>query len=156
MSIVDISRKKDVLRTAKASGRIMLHPGTLNRIKNGEVAKGDALEIARAASLLSVKNVPHTIPHCHPIPITSVAVDFIFGGGEGDEDSGSERGYIEVAVTVSAFSKTGVEIEALSGVMCALLTLFDVVKTYEKEDSMYPTMRIYDIKVVKKEKINMN
>ena len=140
--MVDISDKKDVSRTAVAVGRIKLSRRSLEAIQYRIVKKGDALETARVAGILAVKNTPSIIPHCHPIPVQSVKIDFT------QEDDG-----IECRCTVSAIYKTGVEMEALTGVSAALLTVWDMVKYLEKdENGQYPGTAIEGIRVVSKTK----
>ena len=140
--MVDISGKGDVVREAVASGKIYLRPATLTAIREGTVVKGNVLATARVAATLSVKNTPNLIPMCHSIPVSSVAVDFT----EGD-------GFIEALVRVKCFGKTGVEMEALVGVSVALLTVWDMVKSAEKDaDGQYPVTCIQEIRVMEKHK----
>jgi cyclic pyranopterin phosphate synthase len=140
--MVDISGKSDVTREAVASGRIYLKPETLAAIRNGTVVKGNVLATARVAATMAVKNTATIIPMCHPIPISSITVDF----SDGD-------GYIEATVVVKMTGKTGVEMEALTGVSVALLTVWDMVKSAEKDkDGQYPVTRITDVRVVEKKK----
>lgn len=144
MGMVDVSEKEMVSRKAIAEARIILSKRSLDSIKNKNVKKGDVLTFAEAAGLLAVKNVPETIPHCHPIPITSVSIDFEI-----------EENDILCRCTVEAVYKTGVEMEALAGATTALLTIWDTVKYLEKdEDGQYPETRITDIRVVEKRKGN--
>ncbi|PKL63724.1 MAG: cyclic pyranopterin monophosphate synthase MoaC [Methanomicrobiales archaeon HGW-Methanomicrobiales-3] len=140
--MVDISAKSDVTREAIAAGKIYLRPETLAAIWGGTVVKGNVLATARVAATMAVKNTSNLIPMCHPIPISSVAVDF----AEGD-------GFIEARVTVKMTGKTGVEMEALTGISLALLTIWDMVKSAEKDSSgQYPVTAITDIRVVEKKK----
>ena len=140
--MVDISGKGDVTREAVAAGKIYLRPETLAAIREGTVVKGNVLATARVAATLAVKNTSNLIPMCHPIPISLVAVDFT----EGD-------GFIEAMVIVKMTGKTGVEMEALTGVSIALLTVWDMVKSAEKDkDGQYPVTRITDVRVVEKKK----
>jgi cyclic pyranopterin monophosphate synthase len=140
--MVDISAKREVVREAVAVGKIFLKPGTMHAIREGTVVKGNVLSTARVAATLSVKNTPSLIPMCHSIPISAIAVDF----SEGD-------GFIEAMVRVKSAGKTGVEMEALVGVSVALLTVWDMVKSAEKDaDGQYPVTRIQDIRVVEKRK----
>jgi cyclic pyranopterin phosphate synthase len=140
--MVDISTKKDVIRQAAAVGKIFLKPETLTAIQEGTVVKGNVLSTARVAATLSVKNTPALIPMCHSIPISAIEVDF----EEGD-------GFIEVMVRVKSAGKTGVEMEALVGVSVALLTVWDMVKSAEKDaDGQYPVTCIQDIRVIEKKK----
>jgi cyclic pyranopterin phosphate synthase len=139
---VDISGKPEVVREATAAGKIYLRPGTLTAIREGKVVKGNVLATARVAATLAVKNTATIIPMCHTIPISSISVDFTDGDG-----------YIETTVVVKMTGKTGVEMEALTGVSVALLTVWDMVKSAEKDkDGHYPVTRIDDIRVLAKKK----
>ncbi|WP_321506997.1 cyclic pyranopterin monophosphate synthase MoaC [uncultured Methanoregula sp.] len=141
-AMVDISGKGDVAREATASGKIYLRPETLAAIREGTVVKGNVLATARVAATLAVKNTATIIPMCHPIPISSIAVDFT-----------DHEGYIEATVVVKMTGRTGVEMEALTGVSVALLTVWDMVKSAEKDkDGQYPVTRIENIRVVEKKK----
>jgi cyclic pyranopterin phosphate synthase len=138
--MVDISAKNDVIREAAAAGKIFLKPETMKAIREGTVVKGNVLSTARVAATLSVKNTPSLIPMCHSIPISAITVDFF----EGD-------GFIESTVRVKSTGKTGVEMEALVGVSIALLTVWDMVKSAEKDaDGQYPVTCIQDIRVIEK------
>lgn len=140
--MVDISGKGDVTREAVAAGKIYLRQETLKAIREGTVVKGNVLATARVAATLAVKNTSNLIPMCHPIPISSITVDFTDG-----------EGYIETTVVVKMTGKTGVEMEALTGVSVALLTIWDMVKSAEKDkDGQYPVTRIDGIRVVEKKK----
>ncbi len=139
--MIDISEKNTILRIATASGRIKLKKETIERIKNSQVKKGDVITIAKIAAINSVKKVPDLIPLCHPIPITNVDLNF-----EIENDT-----TIKVSCKVKSVAKTGVEMEALTGVNIALLNIWDVVKMYEKDEKgQYPSTLIYDIKVEEK------
>lgn len=138
--MADISGKKDVRRKAVAEGRIKLSDKSMLAIRNGTVKKGDALETARVAAILAVKNTPSIIPHCHPIPVQSVEMDFDMNG-EG----------ITCRCSVTATYRTGVEMEALTGTSAALLTIWDMVKYLEKDEKgQYPETAIEGIKVIRK------
>lgn len=138
--MVDISGKPAVPRTAAASGFIHLKEGTLEKIKAGEVPKGDVLAVAQTAAILAVKRTPELILLTHPIPITGVDVSFKLEGNG-----------VRVNVEVRSTGQTGVEMEALAGVASALLTVWDMVKSLEKDEAgQYPTTAITDIKVIKK------
>jgi len=140
--MVDISSKEIVHRSATAEGYVTLLEPTIESIKSQQIKKGDVLEAAKLAAINAVKQTPMLIPLCHPIPITGVDVNFKFF------DTG-----LKVSCTVKADYKTGVEMEALSGVNCALLTIWDMVKYLEKDEAgQYPTTRIHDIRVIRKEK----
>lgn len=140
--MIDITEKKIVKREAKASGKIFLKKETIEKIRNKEIRKGDALETAKIAGINAVKQTQLLIPHCHQIPINFI--DFEFKINEDD---------IETICTVKTQAKTGVEMESLLGVSIALNTIFDMVKYLEKdENGQYPTTKISDIKVLKKVK----
>ncbi len=140
--MVDISDKPDVSRRAVAVGEIQLKPQTLLLIKNRQIEKGEVLETARIAAVMAVKRTAFVIPMCHNIPITGIDVRF---------DAGDE--VIKVIVEVSSMGKTGVEMEALHGVSTALLTIWDMVKSAEKDETgNYPFTEIKNIKVLEKSK----
>ncbi len=140
--MVDISGKGDVVREAVAAGKIYLRSTTLTAIREETVVKGNVLATARVAATLAVKNTPTLIPMCHSIAISAIVVDFFDG-----------EGFIEASVRVKSAGKTGVEMEALTGVSVALLTIWDMVKSAEKdEQGQYPVTRIQDIRVIEKRK----
>jgi len=142
VEMVDISEKKDVVRIAKAEGFIRLKKDTIDAIKSGKVPKGDVLATANIAGILAVKKAPELIPMCHPIPITSVSIEFEV------TDEG-----VKAVCTVKSVGKTGVEMEALTGVSVALLTIWDMVKALEKDETgNYPHTVIEYVRVVKKVK----
>ena len=142
VKMVDISDKKAVARHAIATGKIKLRPPTIKAIMDGVVEKGNVLATARIATIQAVKRTPEIIPMCHPIQITSVDVDFEI-----------EDQYIKAIVGVKSVGKTGVEMEALHGISVALLTIWDMVKSAEKDETgNYPFTAIKDIHVVKKVK----
>ncbi len=138
--MVEISAKPEVKRVARARGRIILREETVKKIKAGKVEKGNVLTTAQVAATLAVKRTPGLIPMCHPLPITGVRVEFEFFPSA-----------VEVEVEVTTVAKTGVEMEAITGVSVALLTIWDMVKAVEKDErGQYPTTRITDIRVVEK------
>ncbi len=138
--LVDISDKKEVKRHAVAVGEIQLKPTTIEAIKNKQIVKGSVLETARIASIMAIKRTSLVIPMCHQIPVTGIDVRF-----EINEDS------IIARVEVRTIGKTGVEMEALHGVSVALLTIWDMVKSREKDStSNYPFTLIKNIKVLEK------
>jgi cyclic pyranopterin phosphate synthase len=144
--MVDIGNKDIVTRKALASGEIILGKDTIEMIRTGSVEKGNVLSTARVAAILAVKRTPEMIPMCHQIPITSVDVDF---------DIGDER--VSTVVEVRSMGRTGVEMEALTGVSTALLTIWDMVKSAEKDETgNYPHTCIRNIKVVEKIKGDQN
>lgn len=138
--MVDVSEKADVVRIARAMGRIHLRKSTIKGIVKGEVEKGDPLSTAKIAAILAAKKVPSLIPLCHPVPITNVSVNY-----EVTEND------IIVTSEVKGVGKTGVEMEALTAAAVALLTVWDMVKGYEKDEKgQYPVTRIDEIMVVEK------
>jgi cyclic pyranopterin monophosphate synthase len=140
--MVDITEKPAVFRKAIASGSIRLREHAIEAIKNSSVKKGDVFTTARLAAILAVKDTPRLIPLCHQIPITGLDVDF-----EIDER------YVKATVTVTSLGKTGVEMEALTGVAVALLNVWDMVKYLEKDETgNYPETKIEKIIVCEKKK----
>jgi cyclic pyranopterin phosphate synthase len=140
--MVDITNKPPVFRKASARGFILLGAAAIEAIKSGHVKKGDVLSTARLAAILAVKDTPRIIPMCHPITITGLDVDFEV-----------QEGRVGVAVTVTTIGKTGVEMEALTGVFAALLNVWDMVKYLEKDETgNYPQTAIESIRVVEKNK----
>ncbi|MBC7109834.1 MAG: cyclic pyranopterin monophosphate synthase MoaC [Archaeoglobi archaeon] len=142
ISMVDVTEKRDVRRTATAEGFIRLRRETIEAIKRNEVEKGDVISAAIIAGVMGVKKTPELIPLCHQLNITGVDVDVRI------EDDG-----LRVILSVSSVGKTGVEMEALTGVSCALLTIWDMVKSMEKDETgNYPETRIEGIRVLEKRK----
>ncbi len=140
--MVDIRAKPDVPRRAVATGTIRLRPRTIAAIRGKRVVKGDPIAAAEVAGLQAIKSTWQTLPHCHPIPLTSAAVEFELG-----------RDRLVCTTVVEATYKTGVEMEALYGVSVALLTVWDMVKSLEKDPrGQYPSARIDGVRVVSKEK----
>ncbi len=138
--MVDISEKREVRRVAIAKGKIRLKKETIRLIKENQVEKGDVITVSKTAGILAVKKTAELIPMCHPIPLEHVDVTLEIG-----ED------YVEATCEVLAHYKTGVEMEALTGVTVALLTVWDMVKKYEKDsEGQYADTRIDEIRVVKK------
>jgi len=145
ISMVDISDKTDIMRIATAEGKIFLKKDTILKIKNHEIKKGDVLTAAELASINAVKKTPDLITLAHPIPILKTETSFQIN---------EEHNYILARVSVKSIAKTGVELEAISGVMIALLTIFDFTKYLEKDEhGQYHTTFITDIKVIEKQKI---
>ena len=142
--IVNIGSKPVVERRATAKGRVVLNQATKAAIVSGGIKKGDVLEASTIAAIQAVKDTPRIIPHCHPIPLEGTSVDWSW------EDTS-----LWCSVTVSAHYKTGIEMEALTGVAAGLLCAFDMVKSLEKDDDgQYPIARITDLEVVEKFKGN--
>lgn len=132
--MVDVSPKAETARTATARGRIVMAPETLALIREGRAGKGDVLSVARLAGIMAAKRTSDLIPLCHPLMISKVAVDL---EPEGDDA-------IIIEATVSLTGKTGVEMEALTAVSIAALTVYDMVKAVDRG------MRIEDIRLVHK------
>ena len=138
--IINIGGKPVVERRATARGRVLLQTATKAAIESGSIAKGDVLEASTVAVLQAVKDTPRIIPHCHPIPLEGTEVDWSWEGTS-----------LWCTVTVSAHYKTGIEMEALTGVAAGLLCAFDMVKSLEKDaEGQYPGARITDLEVVEK------
>jgi len=140
VKMVEVGNKEVVKRTATANGKINLQMVTIDLIKREEIKKGNVLTTAQIAAILAVKSTHNLIPLCHPLKITGIDVDFDVG-----ED------FVETEVTVRCIGETGVEMEALTGVSVGLLTIWDMVKSVEKdENGQYPSTRISDIVVSEK------
>lgn len=133
--MVDVSAKAETARTATARGRVRMAPETLNAIRTGGVKKGDVLTVAQLAGIMGAKKTPELIPLCHPLSLSSVKV---FLGLEEAEAA------VWIEATVKLKGQTGVEMEALTAVSVAALTVYDMVKAVDKD------MQITDIKVVHK------
>jgi len=141
MSMVDITEKPEVYRTATAKGRIKLKKETVKLIREGRIEKGDPLYTAKIAGILAAKRTSSLIPLCHPIPLTKVDVDVRVAGEE----------TVEAEATVKTRAQTGVEMEALVAATTALLTIWDMTKQHEKdEEGQYPTTAILDVRVLRK------
>lgn len=139
---VDISGKTPSLRTATASGRILLKRKTVQLIREGKIEKGEPLSLAKITGIMAAKMTPQLVVLCHPLKIESTSVE-----------ASLEPNGVQVSVTVSATEKTGVEMEALTGVVIALLNVWDVVKPYEKDaKGQYRTTRLDDVRVLRKAK----
>ena len=119
--MVDVTDKAETSRRAVARGRVLMAPATVALLRNGGNPKGDALGVARVAGILAAKRTSDLIPLCHPLPITRVAVDLTL------VDAG-----VEIEAEVRVTGKTGVEMEALTAVSVAALTLYDMVKAVDR------------------------
>jgi cyclic pyranopterin monophosphate synthase len=131
--MVDIAGKPATMRTASAKGRIAMSPAALAAIRAGTAKKGDVLAVARVAGIMAAKRTSDLIPLCHPVALTAAAVDFVF------EDTA-----VCVTATAETTGSTGVEMEALTAVSVALLTIYDMVKAIDKR------LAIKDIHVLSK------
>jgi cyclic pyranopterin phosphate synthase len=134
--MVDVGAKKVTARTATAKGRILVSKATLKAIREGGVKKGDVLSVARLAGIMGAKKTPDLIPLCHPLPLSSVKVELAAAA------DGSSA--IDITATCKVTARTGVEMEALTAVAVAALTVYDMCKAADK------AMRITDIRLVHK------
>ena len=138
--MIDITKKPVVKRQATATGRIYLKEETIKRIKSSEIEKGDPISVAKVAAILAAKSTSNIIPLCHPLPLTNVHVEEQLG-----------QKFIAITVNVTANARTGVEMEALTAVSVALLTIWDMSKQYEKDEAgQYPSTQIDNIRVIEK------
>lgn len=133
--MVDVSDKKESDRLAIARARVKLNRETYTMVKNQEIKKGDVLTVAKVAGIMAAKNTSNLIPMCHPINITSIDLDFSLD---------DENCLIEIRGSAKINAKTGVEMEALTGVSVAALTIYDMCKAVQRD------IEITDIKLVKK------
>ncbi len=131
--MVDVSAKAETVREAMAKGRVVMQPATLALIRDGAAAKGDVLAAARLAGIMGAKRTAELIPLCHPLALSSVTVDLTLA-----EDA------VEISATVRVTGRTGVEMEALTAVSVAALTVYDMVKAVDR------AMRIEAVRVVQK------
>jgi len=134
--MVDVGAKDETLREARAAGRVLMEPATLALIRDGGVAKGDVLGVARLAGIMAAKRTPDLIPLCHPLALTAVEVDLACR---------AEPPSVEITATCRLKGRTGVEMEALTAVTVAALTVYDMLKAAEKG------MTIEDVRLVLKE-----
>ena len=132
--MVDVSDKAETARVAVAQGKILMKPETLERIRSGLIAKGDVLAVAQVAGIMAAKQTSQLIPMCHPLAITGAKLSFKL----------VEPGEIDIEASVKVHGKTGVEMEALTAVSVAALTIYDMCKAIDK------TMTIRDIYLVEK------
>jgi len=121
--MVDVTAKEATVRRATARGVIRMTPRIIEQIQSGSIAKGNVLETARIAGVMAAKKTADLIPMCHPLVITHAAVDF---------EIRPEKHIVEIRATVSLAGKTGVEMEALTAVSVAALTLYDMCKALDK------------------------
>ncbi len=133
--MVDVSEKNETIREAIACGMITMSKECFSKVKNGEMGKGDVLSVARIAGIMGAKKTSELIPLCHILNLTKVEIDFSLL---------EEQSAIEVKCTAKVVGKTGVEMEALTGVNVALLTIYDMCKAVDKG------MRIDNIHLLKK------
>jgi cyclic pyranopterin phosphate synthase len=137
--MVDVADKPSTHRLAIAGGRIDMLPATLAIIEAGSVKKGDVLGIARIAGIQAAKKTSDLIPLCHPLALTRVAIDFQVSAAAGGQPSG-----VVCTATVQTVGQTGVEMEALTAVTVALLTIYDMCKAVDRG------MNISDVRLLEK------
>ena len=133
--MVDVTAKAVTHRVAVAAGEIRMAPETLQKVREGTMKKGDVLAVAQVAGIMAAKHTPDLIPMCHPLMLTGVDIDFAL------EDDPSR---VEIRATVSCNGETGVEMEALTAVSAAALTIYDMCKAVQKD------MRITNIRLRRK------
>ena len=131
--MIDVGEKRTTKREAVAEGKVLLSGKTIELIREGKIPKGDVLNCAKVAAVLAVKKTPELIPMCHPLQITHSKIDFDLGKNE-----------IEIKAKVGAVDRTGVEMEALTAVAVAALTIYDMCKAVDK------TTEISHIRLMKK------
>lgn len=133
--MVDVGGKEETLRIAVASGHITARPETLRLIAEQKMKKGDVLEVARLAGIMAAKRTGELIPLCHPLALTSIRVELAIA---------DDRSRIEIEAEIQTIGRTGVEMEALTAVSVAALTVYDMCKAVDRE------MVIADVRLVKK------
>ncbi len=133
--MVDVTDKQPSVRMAVAGGTVMMNPDTLTMIRDQKVKKGNVLETARIAGIMAAKKTSELIPMCHPLYLTHVQVDF---------DPDVKHDSIRIRASVRTIDQTGVEMEALTAVSAAALTIYDMCKSYDRE------MTISNIQLLKK------
>ena len=124
----DISRKINTLRVATATAVLTISPETINLIKENKIPKGNPFEVSKVAAIQAAKNTSQIIPYCHPLPVEHVEVNFNFVNST-----------IEITILVKAIYKTGVEMEALTAVSVAGLTIYDMCKSVDRSMSIGPS-----------------
>ena len=137
--MVDVGEKADTDRVAIARGRTVMLPATLKLIQDGGLSKGDVLAVARVAGIMGAKRTPDLIPMCHPLLLTHVSVDL-----DPQLSADGREAYIDITATVKTTGKTGVEMEALTAVSVAALTIYDMCKAVDR------AMRLENIRLVRK------
>lgn len=130
--MVDVTDKEVTSRIAVAQTMVKMNPETLTQIKAGKVGKGDVLAVAQVAAIMAAKKTSEWIPMCHPLPLTGINVIF--------SDNGTDELYIQG--TVKTTGKTGVEMEALTAVSAAALTVYDMCKALQKDMIIGPTQLV--------------
>ncbi|MCA9471646.1 MAG: cyclic pyranopterin monophosphate synthase MoaC [Nitrospirales bacterium] len=126
--MVDVSQKASTDRVATATGKVFVLPETLEKIQKGRIAKGDVLAVAQVAGVMGAKRTPDLVPMCHPLLLTSIDVNF----EEESQPDDSGRCSISISATVKTTGGTGVEMEAMTAVSVAALTIYDMCKAIDK------------------------
>ena len=134
-NMVDVGDKAETQRLARVAGRVTMKPQTLQLIREGDIKKGDVLGVARIAGIMAAKQTADLIPLCHPLPIENITLDLTLNEAESA---------VEIVATVTTSGKTGVEMEALTAVSVAALTIYDMAKAVDR------AMRISDIRLLEK------
>ena len=145
--MVDVAGKAATHRIAVAHGRILMKPATLALIQAGSAKKGDVLGVARIAGIMAAKKTSDLIPLCHPLALTRVAIEFVAGSADRTGDTvrfDDEIAAVSCTATVETIGATGVEMEALTAVNIALLTIYDMCKAADRG------MTITDVKLLQK------
>jgi cyclic pyranopterin phosphate synthase len=133
--MVDVGDKPDTVREAKARGVVLMQPATLRLIQRHELEKGDVLAVAKIAGIMAAKRTAELIPLCHPLPLTGIDLSF---------RAHAEEGRLEIESRARVIGKTGVEMEALTAVATAALTVYDMCKAVDRE------MAITEIRLIEK------
>lgn len=133
--MVDVGAKPVTERSARAAGAVAMKPETLRLIRQGDIKKGDVLGIARIAGIMAAKRAAELIPLCHPLPLDKIGLELALNQADSS---------VEISASVKSSGKTGVEMEALTAVSVAALTIYDMAKAVDRE------MRISDIRLVEK------
>ncbi|HXH23194.1 MAG TPA: cyclic pyranopterin monophosphate synthase MoaC [Dehalococcoidia bacterium] len=133
--MVDVGAKDDTARVAVAAGRVLMQPSTLRLLMSGEIAKGNVLTTAQVAGIMAAKKTHELIPMCHPLLLTGISVDL---------EPREPESAIEITATVRTTGKTGVEMEALTAVSVAALTVYDMCKAVDRG------IRIQDVRLLSK------
>ena len=120
--MVDVSEKAVTYRTARAAGRVWMNPETLEKVRQGGMAKGDVLAVAQVAGIMAAKRTWELIPMCHPLPLTSIDITFAF-----------RENALDIRAQVKCSGETGVEMEALTAVSAAALTVYDMCKAVQRD-----------------------
>ena len=134
--MVDVTRKASTVRTAVARGKVLMHPETVDMIESEGIAKGNVLGVAKIAGIMAAKRTSDLIPMCHPLELTGIDLQFTIN---------RDRGEIAIEAKVSTVGRTGVEMEAMTAVSVAALTIYDMCKSADK------WMILSDIKLMTKQ-----